>query len=636
MLPIGQPIFYSSAQWPCTESHPTLFGFPLSLQFVPCTTSPSRTHNWLVPDALRKAGFPQQLVDYLDRGIDLGFISIPPAQITNNYSSVKDHLLTTVKEFERSVHLGRLEGPLTHVPHCVCPLGVVLKTKPDGSTKARLTFDATRGGVNPSLFRPSFPLPSIDQVCASLRRDDVMTVFDLQDGYFHVPVNPAEVDFLGCRHPATGEFYRYTYLPFGVATCPLLFCSFMNGISHILRRHITSGAVFVYIDDLLIISRSLRAASDFLSFFRSWSRAIGLRISWPKLEGPATTVKYIGYIINTHTLSLHIPTDKLTAIRKLLTSTLSKNEIDAATLLSLCGKLIHIAKVVRCGKMNLNAVWDITARSPEFRSYSWREVRSRTTTLSQDLRSTLLWWSSALSNAPCRRLWESTSGQLSLWDPSPFCFDAVDDSVAILFSDARADCFSASWGAEHNGTSRSGFFDTSVSHYSINALELLAVFKAILAYPSIKDCRVLCFVDNTAALMSLNKRSPRSKHLRDALSLIQDIEGSRNIEVVACFLPGALHDTADAASRNNFTGISLHIDPSFATIVPHDVHIVLASSRLHTDRTRRPLLVPSPLLTISPWRELGSASLWLPASCVVASYADGRKKSPRSDWALFA
>lgn len=626
LCPPLTPIIRPSRRCPSLVTLPMLGPFPLSSPNATCTP-PCRasrpSHPWLRRSGLLHLGVPRTLVDYILSGVHLGLARTPPRLALPNYPSLVDHADATATEFDRLVTMGRLEGPLRHTPHCVSPQGVIVKRRPDGTLKVRITFDATASGLNDTLHLPSITLPSIDQVITSLRPDSVLTVFDLQDGFLHVPVHTAEVDLLGCRHPVTHQFYRYRYLPFGVASCPLLFCTVMNIIAYLLQQQDSSTSLFLYIDDILAIAPSHPHAVTFQQHFRQTCASIGIRVNWAKLEGPATRVKYLGFILDTSALTISLPAAKHAAIVALVSSTRQHTTAPAGQLASLAGKLVHISRVVPHGKMHLRPLWDLMTPTT---------TRTSLVSLSADLHATLDWWDVALRNNTPRRLWITSSGTLSLWNPSIFIVEDIDSSVAVLFTDARTNNVTASWGAAFGTHTASGCFTQPHASWPIHALELLAVLEGLTAFPSIRDQRVLVCVDNMAALLAINKRTPGDPRLRAALHDLARLEALRGIELIAWLLPGSINTAADLASRDNVADVSLVISPAYATLLPRNLHLVAAEPhrRLHP-----PLLLPTCLASLPPWKRLVTPRCPLfPADCITARYTSGRTKHPRTAWLL--
>lgn len=628
------PFWFASRK--CTDISSLRHVGPLFLSSVSLTSSyPSRphTHPWLSCAGMISQGFPPSIAQLLTSGVDLGLATLPAPTHLPNYRSLLSCRDLVSVEFARLVSMGRLDGPLPHRPRVVCPMGAVTKTAEDGSIKTRIIFDASAGGLNPCLHVPSFRLPTIDNVVATLRPYDYMVSFDLNDGFFHVPVSAGECDLLGCQHPVTGEFYRYMYLPFGVATCPVLFSVLTILSAEIVRSWPDTGPLHVYVDDFFASAPSLAAASSFSAAFLAFASVCGLRVSVSKSRPPAQVGRFIGFEIDTRHHTLTVPLPKLTKIRSALSAVAASPRPSLRALTSLAGRLIHLCKVVRGGKSNVRALYRATDRAAHDRLLPWSAVSERPVVVTPALRAELSWWQSTLLTMPRRRLWITSSGHYVLWDAGIFSFDAVDDTCCVLFSDARKDSSGMSWGATNGVTSASGAFGPDQASWSINALELKAILLGLAHFKPFNQ-RVLVYTDNTTASMCVNKRHP-SRHAPTLHTLVRELvawEASSQCEVVAAYVPGAINDAADELSRDGQSSVTVDISPDFRPLLPPDTHVVLASARAGV---RPPLLVPRPLTALPPWKHLVSQeSPVFPRECVIARYTSGKTAHPASDWFL--
>jgi hypothetical protein len=116
--------------------------------------------------------------------------------------------------------------------------------------KLRVCIDYRRT-VNLLCSRESWPLPIPEDTFHRLRGSKYFTSMDLKQGYWQVPIQP------GDEHKAAFMTSDGVYIPrvlqFGMANAP---SHFMRFVSHVLRAEIQAGFVELYIDDLLIHSRS--------------------------------------------------------------------------------------------------------------------------------------------------------------------------------------------------------------------------------------------------------------------------------------------------------------------------------------------------------------------------------------------
>eukprot|EP00731_Ephydatia_muelleri_P028758 Em0020g402a len=78
-------------------------------------------------------------------------------------------------------------------------------------------------------------------------------------------------------------------------------------------------------------------------------KKLGIPVGLDKLEGPATTIMFLGITIDTTLQQLRLPPDKLQEMTLLIKSWLGKHKTTKRDLLSLIGKLSFAAKVVSSG-----------------------------------------------------------------------------------------------------------------------------------------------------------------------------------------------------------------------------------------------------------------------------------------------
>lgn len=105
--------------------------------------------------------------------------------------------------------------------------------------------------VNGVTRRNAAPLPRMDDLIDSVHGIQVMSSLDLAAGYHQIPLLPEE-----CERSAFhcgSRLMEFTVMPFGPTNAPAVFSEFMNSI---LRELIKEGFVLVYLDDVLVISRS--------------------------------------------------------------------------------------------------------------------------------------------------------------------------------------------------------------------------------------------------------------------------------------------------------------------------------------------------------------------------------------------
>ncbi|KAJ9513875.1 hypothetical protein QJQ45_020951 [Haematococcus lacustris] len=119
--------------------------------------------------------------------------------------------------------------------------------KNDGTLRMCVDFRA----LNKITVRDRFPLPLIDDLFDKLQGCTVFSSMDLQSGYHQILIPAEDVPKTAFSTP-TGH-YQYKVLCFGLTNAPATFQRVMNNIFH----DLLGKSVLVYLDDILIMSRSL-------------------------------------------------------------------------------------------------------------------------------------------------------------------------------------------------------------------------------------------------------------------------------------------------------------------------------------------------------------------------------------------
>lgn len=122
---------------------------------------------------------------------------------------------------------------------------VVLVRKPG---KVRLCFDARK--VNAVTKKDAYPLPHIDGILGRLPPARYITGLDLKDAFWQIPLERTSREktaFTVPGHP----LYQFTVMPFGLCNAPQTMCRLMDKVIPPDLKE----TVFVYLDDLLVVSR---------------------------------------------------------------------------------------------------------------------------------------------------------------------------------------------------------------------------------------------------------------------------------------------------------------------------------------------------------------------------------------------
>ena len=183
----------------------------------------------------------------------------------------------------------RLEetGVLERVAHADRAAPIVPVPKPDGSVRICGYYKVT---VNPVLRADQYPLPSPEDLFATLAGGKVLTKLDLTQTYQQVILDTESRRYVTINTPK--GLYQYTRLPFGVASAPALFQQLMEKILQGIPR------VVVYIDNILITGSSEQEHMNILGKVLGVLEKYNLRLKKEKCVFNVPSVDYLGYRIS--------------------------------------------------------------------------------------------------------------------------------------------------------------------------------------------------------------------------------------------------------------------------------------------------------------------------------------------------
>ena len=160
-----------------------------------------------------------------------------------------------------------------------------------------------------------------------------------------------------------GSYYVNKQLPFGLRSSPFLFNELANALHWIITNNYHILYLIHYLDDFLLISPTqsacLHAKNTIVTLFTN----LGIPLSWNKIEGPSTSLTFLGIQLDTLRWQLCLPKDKLSNLLSLLMEWLTKKKCAKRQLLSLIGHLSFAAKVIPAGRIFLRWLIDLSTRA---------------------------------------------------------------------------------------------------------------------------------------------------------------------------------------------------------------------------------------------------------------------------------
>ena len=163
---------------------------------------------------------------------------------------------------------------------------IVPVIKRDGSIRICGDFKRT---INKSARTEVYPLPRIDELFASLSGGQTFTTLDLSHAYLQLELEEESQELVTIN--THKGLYKYTRLPFGVASAPAIFQRTMESLLQGLPM------VCVYIDDIIISGKTPEEHLHNLNEVLQCLEYAGLRLKKEKCLFCRPEVDYLGHTI---------------------------------------------------------------------------------------------------------------------------------------------------------------------------------------------------------------------------------------------------------------------------------------------------------------------------------------------------
>ena len=487
----------------------------------------------------------RQLVQFTLCGIQEGFrigftkpTSLKSAK--RNLKGAREHPDVVSDYLETELSLGRIAGPF---PPAAVPqvhlnrFGVI----PKGQTgRWRLIVDLSHPkgqSVNDGIPKHlcSLKYVTIDEAIkgiVQLGRGTLLAKIDIKSAFRLIPVHPADRHMLGMKW---GDgVYIDTCLPFGLRSAPKLFNILAEFLAWIVRQSNVSFLIH-YLDDFLTMGPpSSPVCQHNLDTIIQTCDYLGVPLALEKVEGPLTTLPFLGIVLDTSRMEARLPEEKLLKLRKEIVDWIGYTNATKREILSLVGSLQHAAKVVRCGRAFVSRMYVTAAKVRELHFY---------TRLNVEFRSDLCWWHTFLTdwNGLSLLRWNDNN-----WSPSH-----------IIQTDA-----SGSWGcgAFWEGQWLQWCWPPEWAQYNIMIKELVPIVLSCAVWgKQLAGSKVLFECDNSSVVAAVNKqytREPTAMHLLRGLWFFV---AYFDIDVKCKHIAGVTNTTADHLSRGNLRKFfSLH------------------------------------------------------------------------------
>lgn len=167
---------------------------------------------------------------------------------------------------------------------------VLLVKKADGESY-RFVFDGR--SLNRLTKPDSYPLPNVDRILYNLRNAKYISSVDLRHAFWQIPLDKQSREKTAFAVPGRGLF-QFKVLPFGLRSGSQAQQRLMDKIF----GPKAEPNVFVYLDDLIIISSSFEEHLQILQWVKEMLRDAKLTINLKKCQFFRNSLNYLGFVVD--------------------------------------------------------------------------------------------------------------------------------------------------------------------------------------------------------------------------------------------------------------------------------------------------------------------------------------------------
>ena len=480
----------------------------------------------------------EQLAQFFLEGISGGFRIGYNCTYTNlkaarkNLEGARQHPEVVDEYLSKELALNRIVGPYkkSELPSIqISRFGVIPKRHQQNSWRLIIDLShpkthSVNDGIPKGLCGLSYiTIDDAIHKILQLGRNTLLAKIDIKSAFRLLPVHPADRHLLGMEWRKF--IYLDTCLPFGLRSAPKLF----NILADLLAWIVSQKGVSIclhYLDDFLTMGPPATATCQSnLATLMSTCEDLGIPLATEKLEGPSTTLTFLGVVIDTAAMEIRLPDDKLQRIHQELVTWMGKKKATKRNILSLVGLLQHATKVVKCGRSFVARMYAAAARVKELDYFTWLNV---------EFRSDLMWWHLFIDswNGLCLLRSETWS--------SPADYYIQTDASGNWGCGAFFDQKWFQWQWPHDGF-----------NVSIMAKELVPIaFSCAVWGPRLAKSKVLVQCDNLSLVTAISRGSSRDKDVMRLLRCMWFFVAYFDIDLHAEHIAGVSNTTADQLSRN--------------------------------------------------------------------------------------
>ena len=379
------------------------------------------------------------------------------------------------------------------------------------SAEGRWVMDLSK--LNAFIKCPKFKMLTMREVRLLLPRNFWSISLDLKDGYWHIPVSRRKRPYLGFRYRK--QNWQFRAMPFGLNIAPRIFTKV---IAHIVKVMAKEGIwCLPYLDDLLIVAPTKEKCLHHLEMATKILEDFGWIINQEKSrQQPAQNFEWLGLHLDLKSHTVRATQTSMEELQKRLKLVITSKYCSRRKIMRLQGLANWIGQTNQIIRMMMSQTKVI------LRKFKRQKLDAKII-LPKGMKLSLIKW----INTP-------RIPQL-LGNPTPTIIIQTDASLK-------------GWGFQINRKTFQGEFDQSMETWSINTLELLTIWFALLMI-QIKDQVIQVLCDNSTAVSAVRRSTSTIFHLAMITELIWRRAAMMGWSLTASHIQGKFNVIADQLSR---------------------------------------------------------------------------------------
>ena len=458
----------------------------------------------------------QYVINVIKEGYRLPLITNPETcHLKNNKSSLENS--DFVKEAIQELLNSGSVIETTTKPFVINPL-TVAKNK----NKCRLVLDLRH--VNLHLWKEHIVFEDWKVALDYYNKNCFMYDFDLKSGYHHIDIHEQHQKYLGFawKFGKTERYFRFTVLPFGLATAGHVFTKVLRCLVKHWRAN--SIRIIMYLDDGFGIEDDYEIASKNSKIVKQDLEDAGLvenqlKSNWE----PRNELTWLGISVDSEASILYIPDSKVNVINNIIDTMIKNKSTTARRLASLAGK-INSTNIV------LGSVTNMMLKNCH------REIMSRVSwdsyfRLDESSLEEIRFWKENFSNLNTRKL------------------NDIQEINRVVYSDASA-VGAGGYVVDIKGAKFFKQWEDGEELKSSTWRELKGVYICLQSFSELlKNSVIRWFTDNQGVVRIVQNGSMK-QDLHDLALLIYKLCIHENISLTVDWIPRSENTVADTISRS--------------------------------------------------------------------------------------